>query len=203
MKISSVAMLSVHTCPVAALGGKKTGPAKALEPIEIFPFLDEFTANVISYQRQHQTRYDLIHAHYWLSGLVGLKLKIAWKIPLTQTFHTLGLVKQRFMPDLTEPPTRIAAEKQLVKMVNRILAFTADEVNHLQNSYGADPGKITVIPPGVDVNRFRPIASLPAKTKIKIPRTRRLILFVGRLDPIKRVEVLLKAFKRVNRRRIH
>ena len=246
-KLKSVAILSVHTCPVAALGGKKTGgmnvyvrdlarelgrkgikvdiftrcesldspevrrlgpnvsvihipsgPAKTLAPMEIFSFLPEFTANVISFKLQHQTNYDLIHAHYWLSGLVGLKLKTAWKIPLVQTFHTLGLVKQRFLPGLTEPPTRIAAEKQLVRRVDRILAFTADEVDHLKNLYGADPGKIIVIPPGVDVNRFRPIDSLAAKTKIKIPRNRRLILFVGRLDPIKRVEILFSAFKQID-----
>src|SRR3989338_2693746 len=181
-KLKSVAILSVHTCPVAALGGKKTGgmnvyvrdlarelgrkgikvdiftrcesldspevkrlgpnvnvihipsgPSKTLAPMAIFSFLPEFTANVMNFKRRHQTHYDLIHAHYWLSGLVGLKLKTAWKIPLIQTFHTLGLVKQRFLPGLTEPPTRIAAEKQLVTRVDRILAFTADEVDHLQN----------------------------------------------------------------------
>lgn len=244
-------MLSVHTCPVAALGGKKTGgmnvyvrelagelgrrgirvdiftrcesldspevkrlgpnvnvihipsgPAKTLEPMEISSFLPEFTANVINYKLEQQTHYDLIHAHYWLSGLVALKLKTAWKIPIVQTFHTLGLVKQRFLPGLTEPLSRITAEKQLVRQVDRILAFTADEVGYLHNLYGADLGKISVIPPGVDVNRFRPISALPAKTKIKIPRNRRLILFVGRLDPVKRVEVLLSAFKRINNQMI-
>ncbi|MBI2309402.1 glycosyltransferase [Candidatus Collierbacteria bacterium] len=245
-KLKSIAILSVHTCPVAALGGKKTGgmnvyvrdlarelghkgikvdiftrcesldspevrrlgpnvnvihipsgPSKTLAPLEIFSFLPEFTANVMNFKRQHQTNYDLIHSHYWLSGLVGLKLKTAWKIPLVQTFHTLGLIKQRFLPGLTEPLARISAEKQLVKKVDLIVAFTADEVDHLQNLYGADPEIITVIPPGVDVNRFRPIPGLAAKTKIKIPQSRRLILFVGRLDPVKRVEVLLSAFKQI------
>lgn len=246
-KLNSIAILSVHTCPVAALGGKKTGgmnvyvrdlarelgrkgikvdiftrceslnspevkrlgpnvnvihipsgPSKTLEPIEIFSFLPEFTANVIKYQRRRQTHYDLIHANYWLSGLVGLKLKFIWKIPLVQTFHTLGLVKQRFLPGLAEPPARIIAEKQLVKQVDRILAFTADETGHLQNLYAADPAKITAIPPGVDANRFHPISGLAAKTKIKIPLDRRLILFVGRLDPVKRVEILLSAFKQID-----
>lgn len=245
-------MLSVHTCPVAALGGKKTGgmnvyvrdlarelgrrnlkldiftrcesldapevarlgsnvnvihipsgPAKTLEPMEILPFLDEFTANVVSFQRQHQARYDLIHAHYWLSGLVALKLKTDWKIPAVQTFHTLGLVKQRFLPGLTEPPARIAAENLLVSRVDRILAFTTDEVSYLHDLYGADPSKISIIPPGVDVNRFRPIAVNQAKAKIGISPRRRLILFVGRLDPIKRIEVLLEAFSQINRWQIH
>lgn len=251
MKISSVAMLSVHTCPVAALGGKKTGgmnvyvrdlarelgrkgirvdiftrcesvdapevarlgpnvnvihipsgPVKTLEPMEIFPFLDEFTANVISYQRQHQAHYDLIHAHYWLSGLVALKLKTNWKIPPVQTFHTLGLVKQRFLPGLTEPQARITAENLLVSRVDRILAFTTDEVGYLHNLYGADSGKISIIPPGVDVNRFHPIAVNQAKAKIGISPQRRLILFVGRLDPIKRVEILLSAFKEIDDPRV-
>ena len=241
--LKSIAILSVHTCPVAALGGKKTGgmnvyvrdlarelgrkgikvdiftrcesldspeirrlgpnvnvihipsgPAGTLTPMEIFPYLPEFTANVIKYQRQHRTQYDLIHAHYWLSGLVGLKLKTVWKIPLVQTFHTLGLVKQRFLPGLTEPPTRINAEKQLVRRVDRILAFTADEADHLQNLYGASLKKITVIPPGVDIKRFRPVPVKSAKDKIGIPPKQRLVLFVGRLDPIKRVEILLSAF---------
>jgi len=220
-KLKSIAILSVHTCPVAALGGKKTGgmnvyvrdlarelgrqgimvdiftrceslnspevrrlglninvihipsgPSKTLTPMAIFSNLSEFTANVMNFKRRHQTRYDLIHSHYWLSGLVGLKLKTAWKIPLVQTFHTLGLIKQRFLPGLTEPLARISAEKQLVKKVDLIVAFTADEVDHLRNLYGADPEIITVIPPGVDVNRFRPIPGLAAKTKIKIPQSR-------------------------------
>lgn len=246
-ELKSLALLSVPTCPVGALGGKKTGgmnvyvrdlarelgrkgirvdiftrcesldapevrrlganvrvihipsgPAKTLAPLEILPYLPEFTANVMNFKRQHQPGYDLIHAHYWLSGLVGLKLKTAWKIPLVQTFHTLGLVKQRFLPGLKEPQARIIAENLLVSRVDRILAFTADEVGHLQNLYAADPVKISVIPPGVDVNRFRPIAVKQAKAKIGISPSRRLILFVGRLDPVKRIEVLLTAFKRID-----
>ena len=242
MSLSSVCMLSVHTCPIAALGGKKTGgmnvyirdlarelgnrnihvdiftrceakdtaevkrlgpnvnvihipsgPAKALDPINIYPHLDEFTANVLVYAEKNQVKYDLIHAHYWLSGLVGLKLKQQWHIPLLQTFHTLGKVKETFLPNHQEPLTRLASEKTLVQTVDHILAFTPEEQQHLVSLYSTLPKKISLIPPGIDTNRFKPIPQAEAKAHLGISKDQQLLLFVGRLDPIKGIETLLQA----------
>lgn len=237
-QLKSVCLLSVHTCPIAALGGKKTGgmnvyirdlarelgarkisvdiftrceskhepeikrlgknvnvihipsgPAKTLDPINIYPHLDEFIDNVLKYQHE----YDLIHSHYWLSGAVGIELRAQWKVPLLQTFHTLARVKEQFMTNHHEPPERLSAEQILVNTVDHILAFTPDERLHLQHLYQTNPDKITIIPPGVDTNRFKPIPQNKAKTKLGISPATKMLLFVGRLDPIKGLENLLQA----------
>lgn len=240
-QLKSLAILSIHTCPYAALGGKKTGgmnvyirelarhlgnlgvsvdiftrceaphashtrhlgpnvnvihvpsgPAKTLDPINIYPHLDEFTANVLAYQKKHKQAYGLIHAHYWLSGLVALSLKDYWHIPVLQTFHTLAKVKEKFIP-IQEPSTRHQAEIDLVKKVDHILGFTPDDRDYLIDLYRAKPNKITLIPPGIDTTKFKPIPQALAKQHLGIAATDRLLLFVGRLDPIKGLATLLKA----------
>ncbi len=261
--IKSICLLSVHTCPVAALGGKKTGgmnvyirdlarelgargikvdiftrceskdatevsrlgpnvqvihipsgPSKTLDPINIYPHLKEFTRNVLAYQEKTKHRYDLIHSHYWLSGLVALSLRNSWHIPILQTFHTLFKVKQLFSPiypanqratlsgAIYQPksdinPNELAirpnAEEKLIVKVNHILAFTPDEKHHLVKLYAASPQKISLIPPGIDIHRFHPIHKTQAQTKIGLKTNHRLLLFVGRLDPIKNLETLLTA----------
>ncbi len=180
-----------------------SGPAKTLDPINIYPHIDEFVGNVLAYQQKTKTTYDLIHANYWLSGLVGLKLKQKWsanrRIPLIQTFHTLARVKEQFMDNLHEPKERISAETTLVNQADHILAFTPDERTHLKHLYQAEEEKITLIPPGVDTNRFKPIPQAEAKTHLGISQNQQLLLFIGRLDPIKGIETLLQALADLER----
>jgi D-inositol-3-phosphate glycosyltransferase len=120
--------------------------------------LDEFVEGVEAYRIAGGFDYDLIHAHYWLSGAVGLVLRDRWSVPLVQMFHTLGHLKNdatRASSD-REPAVRIDEEARIVGAVDRIVAATTVERTHLVQHYGADPSRIAVIPCGVDTNLFLP-----------------------------------------------
>jgi D-inositol-3-phosphate glycosyltransferase len=239
----SVAMLSVHTCPLAALGGKETGgmnvyvrqvarelgrmgvhvdvftrsqnstiprvvelgpgarvvhlPAGPEAPIPreaVHRHLDEFAAGVEGFAREHGIRYDLIHSHYWLSGVAGLRLREAWGAPLVQMFHTLGRLKNAVAqsPAELEPSLRIDEEARIVATADRIVAASVVERAHLVWYYGARTDRISVIPCGVDTDLFQPMDPAKAKDLLELPPDP-LLLYVGRLQPIKGLETLLEA----------
>jgi len=250
-----VAMLSVHTCPLAALGGKETGgmnvyvrelarelarmrvaadiftrsqnpsiprvsaigdgvrvvhlPAGPEAPMareRVHDHLDEFVDGVEEFRADHGLDYDLIHAHYWLSGAVGLTLRERWGVPLVQMFHTLGRLKN----DATrngaehEPALRIAEESRIVGAADRIVAATVVERAHLAGHYGADPTRIAVIPCGVDTELFTPGDPAAARAALGLDDRPRL-LYVGRIAPIKGLETLLDGMARLRAggRRVH
>jgi D-inositol-3-phosphate glycosyltransferase len=156
--------------------------------------LDAFADEVDGWRLDRGLEYDVIYAHYWLSGAVGLTLHRRWGVPLVQMFHTLARLKNaaaRSSADL-EPALRIAAEAELVGAVDRIVAATAVERQYLIREHGADAGRITVVPCGVDTDLFRPGAAAEARRALALD-DRPLILYVGRLAPIKGVETLLDA----------
>jgi D-inositol-3-phosphate glycosyltransferase len=246
MRIQRLAMLSVHTCPLAMLGGKKTGgmnvyvrdltrelvrqgievdvytrqqglcdphdaellgaggrvihipagPTAALASVDHLPVLPEFTRNVLAFASGEGLSYDLIHSHYWLSGLVAEQLQDAWGgPPMVQMFHTLGLMKNRVaLHDRDrEPSIRIDKELEVMASADRIVAATPAEQAQLQWLYGANGGKVVVIPPGVDVERFHPIGLAEARQKVGVPAEDRMILFVGRIEALKGIDTLLRA----------
>jgi D-inositol-3-phosphate glycosyltransferase len=144
-------------------------------------------------------QYDLIHAHYWLSGLAGQKLKDAWGVPMLQMFHTLGLIKQQIgrTPEEREGEDRIKGEKRAMRSADRIIASTQSEKNQLETLYDLNPQKISVIPPGVNVHHFYPIPQDEAKGAIGISAADRMALFVGRIEPLKGVDTLIRAMAHV------
>ena len=239
-------MLSVHTCPLAMLGGKKTGgmnvyvrdfsrelarrgiqvdvftrsqddcipsishdlgygarvihiPAGPQEPIpvaDIINYLDEFAAGVLQIAKEEQLHYDLIHSHYWLSGLVAEKLRNAWPYaPIVQMFHTLGHMKNRVAVDDSERVSqeRIAGERHILEIADRIVVATPAEQAQLHWLYGSRAGKEIVIPPGVDLDRFHAIPKEEAKARVGIPAEHRNIMFVGRIEPLKGIDTLLQS----------
>ena len=243
----SIAMLSVHTCPLAALGGKETGgmnvyvrqtarelgrmglhvdvftrsqnatiprvvelgpgarvihlPAGPEAPMPreaLHRHLDEFTAGVEGFARQYDIRYDLIHAHYWLSGVAGLSLRERWGTPLVQMFHTLGRLKNAVAqsPGELEPSLRIEEEARIVAQADRLVAGNVVERAHLVWYYGARADRIRVIPCGVDTELFQPMDPAKAKDLLELPPDP-LLLYVGRLQPIKGLETLLEAMTAV------
>jgi D-inositol-3-phosphate glycosyltransferase len=174
------------------------GPEAPMARERIRDHLDEFVDGVESFRIAGGFDYDLIHAHYWVSGAIGLVLRDRWSVPLVQMFHTLGHLKNDVTRDALhhEPAVRIDEEARIVGAVDRIVAATTVERNHLVQHYGADPGRIAVIPCGVDTNLFMPGDQAAARAALGLDDQPRL-LYVGRLAPIKGLETLLDAMARL------
>lgn len=240
-----VAMITVHTGPLAALGGDKTGgmnvyvrdlsralarmglrvdiftraaedqpqisyalgdgvrvihvqagPRHTIPLGEVSRHLGAFVDGVARFAASEGIGYHLIHSHYWLSGLVGEQLRRRWGgVPLVHMFHTLGHMKNLVAQHEHEraPQERLAGECRVVEMADCLVAPTPAERAQLVNYYGADPAKIVVLPPGVDLRRFRTIEKEEAKASLDLPRTRSDIVFTGRIEPLKGVDTLLHA----------
>ncbi|MCJ7514881.1 MAG: glycosyltransferase, partial [Dehalococcoidia bacterium] len=134
----------------------------------------------------------LIHSHYWLSGLIGKQLQALWHVPHAVMFHTLGAIKNRLGIGEYEPELRIESEREVISHCDRIIASTTGETEDLVKLYGASPDKITVIPCGVNLDLFQPIDKETARRELGLDH-QKVILFVGRMDPLKGLEQLLTA----------
>jgi D-inositol-3-phosphate glycosyltransferase len=165
---------------------------------ELAAYIPQFVSGIQKFAQGKCIHYDLIHSHYWMSGLAGLDLKSAWGVPVIHMFHTLGLMKNRVAqsPGEIEGEYRITGERKVLEGADRIVSATPAELAQLQWLYGADTGKIVVTPPGVDLSRFYPIPSDEAKAYIGVPPEVRMLLFVGRIEPLKGLDVLLEAIGR-------
>ncbi len=241
--MTRVALLSVHTCPLAALGGKETGgmnvyvrelgrelgrlgfgvdvftrsqdptvprvvplgdgarvvhleagPARPLPRPALVAHLDTFVEGVEDFGREEEIEYALIHSHYWLSGLVALELRRRWGAPVIQMFHTLGAVKNAVArtAEEREPEVRLTAETRIAAEADRLVAANPVERAQLVWHCRADAARVAVIPCGVDVELFRPRDPAGARARLGLA-AERVLLFVGRLAPIKGLETLLRA----------
>ncbi|MBC7258251.1 MAG: glycosyltransferase [Chloroflexi bacterium] len=239
-----VAMISVHTSPLATLGGKEAGgmnvyvrdlsrelalrgmavdvftrqqspdvsrvrefapnarvihlpagPPAPYDKHKLFQHLPEFTQALARFAEQERISYSLLHSHYWLSGWVAHELRRQWPIPLVHMFHTLGHMKNAVAaaPEEMETDLRIQTEGQIMHWADCLVAASPLEKAQMAWLYGAAPAKIRVIPAGVDTERFHPIPVEVAKAHIGIPQERKLILFVGRIEPLKGIETLFRA----------
>jgi len=139
--------------------------------------------------------YDLVHSHYWLSGQVGWLAADRWQVPLVHTMHTMARVKnaQLAQGDTPEPIGREIGEAQVVEAADRLVANTAGESMELIDLYGADPRKVRIVFPGVDLELFTPGDMTEARARVGMPQDARVLLFVGRIQPLKAPDVLLKA----------
>jgi D-inositol-3-phosphate glycosyltransferase len=177
------------------------GPESPLPKIELKKYIPEFIAGINQFANSKAIHYDLIHSHYWLSGLAAKDLSSQWNTPIIHMFHTLALLKNRIAktPEELESNIRVEGEKQVVSIANKIIAATENEKQHLINLYAAPEEKITVIPPGVDITRFYPIPPEEAKEFIGIPKDERMLLYVGRIEPLKGIDILIKAIAQLRR----
>nr|WP_185992496.1 D-inositol-3-phosphate glycosyltransferase [Janibacter cremeus] len=139
--------------------------------------------------------YDLAHSHYWLSGQVGWLVAERWQVPLVHTMHTMARVKNRQLAedDVPEPPGREIGEAQVVDIADRLIANTLQEGDELIEYYDADPDKVQVVPPGVDLTTFAPGDRDDARSRIGLPQDAVVLLFVGRIQPLKGPHVLVRA----------
>ncbi|MBK8984700.1 MAG: glycosyltransferase [Chloroflexi bacterium] len=178
------------------------GPEKPIPVAEVNDYLDEFTSGILAFAAQEGIHYDLIHSHYWLSGLVAEKLRDAWGVPIVHMFHTLGQMKNRVALDDAEraPQERLDGEQHVIQIADRLIAATPAEEAQLNWLYNADMRKVRVISPGVDLQRFNPIPKQIAKKQIGIPPNDKNIIFAGRIEPLKGIDTLLCAIALIQKR---
>ncbi|HEU5469794.1 MAG TPA: D-inositol-3-phosphate glycosyltransferase [Actinophytocola sp.] len=172
------------------------GPFEGLGRHELPAQLCAFTAGVLRAEARHEPGYyDLVHSHYWLSGQVGWLARERWGVPLVHTAHTLARVKNAALAagDTPEPRTREIGEQQVVDEADRLVANTAVEAGQLVRLYDAAPDKVRAVAPGVDLELFRPGDRAAARAALGIPVGAVVLVFVGRIQPLKAPDVLLRA----------
>jgi D-inositol-3-phosphate glycosyltransferase len=170
------------------------GPEIPLPKDMLAAFIPEFVANILAFAANKGFQYDLIHSHYWMSGIAAEQLRAAWGAPIVHMFHTLGHMKNRIAGlGEVEGDYRITGEKRVLAAADRLIAATPAELAQLQWLYGCDTSKISIIPPGVDLTHFYPIRKEEAREYAGIPLNDRNILFVGRVEPLKGIDTLLQS----------
>jgi len=168
--------------------------------LAVYPRVDDYANALIQFSTDEQKTYDLIHSHYWLSGLVGSQLRTEWNIPHVIMFHTLGAVKNNTDVGYREPGCRISSEKTLVHSSQKIVAPTEKEKNDTIRYYDADPESISVIPCGVDQALFKPVDGKHARRKLGYGNDEKMILYVGRVEPLKGIERIIGALAQLKER---
>jgi D-inositol-3-phosphate glycosyltransferase len=153
-----------------------------------------FASQIGAFAESAGIQYDLLFSHYWLSGEVACMLRPQLATGWAHVAHTLGLVKNRSLASgaRPEPPLRIRIEGEIAQQADLLLASTPEEADELINSYGARSDRVSVVPPGVDLATFRPLDRDEARRKIGY-NGGPLLLFVGRLERLKGVEIAIHA----------
>ncbi len=170
----------------------RAGEDKDIHKLAVYSHLPDFACNLESFRKHNSLRYDLVFSHYWLSGWVGEYLQQWWDVPHITMFHTLGAVKNTIGIGEDEPELRIEAERHLARNCHRIIATTEKEKEELIRHYGASPERVSVIPCGVNLDLFQSRDKETAKHQLGFG-DEKLILFVGRIEPLKGIDQLLEA----------
>jgi D-inositol-3-phosphate glycosyltransferase len=177
-----------------------SGPYEGLDKNDLPAQLCAFTNGVMRVEAAHEPGYfDLVHSHYWLSGQVGWLAKERWGVPLVHSMHTMAKVKNASLAegDTPEPTSRVIGEAQVVDNADRLIASTVDEARQLIDLYDADPARVRTIAPGVDLDVFTPGDPVAARRRLGLEPDAVVLLFVGRIQPLKAPDVLLRAAARL------
>ncbi|MER5828840.1 D-inositol-3-phosphate glycosyltransferase, partial [Streptomyces mirabilis] len=188
---------TVELAPGVLVRHVDAGPYEGLAKEDLPAQLCAFTHGVMQAWAGHRPGYyDLVHSHYWLSGHVGWLAAERWGAPLVHAMHTMAKVKNAALAegDTPEPAARVIGETQIVRAADRLIANTSEEADELARHYEAEPGKVAVVHPGVNLDRFRPAdGRAAARARLGLPQDALIPLFAGRIQPLKAPDVLLRA----------
>ena len=179
------------------------GPFEGLGKGDLPAQLCAFTSGVLRAEAMREPgHYDVIHSHYWLSGQVGWLAKERWGVPLVHSAHTLAKVKNALLADgdQPEPTARVIGEEQVVDAADRLIAATPAEARDLVDLYDADPAQVVTVSPGVDLDRFTPGNAAAARRRLGLAPDAVVLLFVGRIQPLKAPDVVLRTAAELVRR---
>ena len=186
----------VKVAPGVLVRNVVAGPFEGLDKYDLPTQLCAFTAGVLRAEATHEPGYyDIVHSHYWLSGQVGWLARDRWAVPLVHTAHTLAAVKNAALADgdSPEPPLRAVGEQQVVDEADRLIVNTEHEAQQLVSLHHADPARIDVVHPGVDLEMFTPGDKGAARAALGLAIDEPMLAFVGRIQPLKAPDVLLRA----------
>ncbi len=169
----------------------KAGPLDTAKE-DLFNYIPAFIRELYDFQRSEETRYDVIHSHYWLSGRVGMSLSREWNVPHATTFHTLAKTKLRARAGEREPQLRQDIEALVMSDADGIIVSTEEEKHDVVSLYKAPAHKVDVIPAGVNLDMFSPVEQDYARRELGIEEEN-VILYVGRIEPLKGIDILLRA----------
>jgi D-inositol-3-phosphate glycosyltransferase len=238
--MKSIALLSLHGCPVARLGERDTGGmnvyllqvarelgrtgvqvdvyTRSHDPADpqvielgenarvvhiraggfeerkenLYGVIPEFLANLDTFQQEEGVSYDIVHSHYWLSGRAGIELSRKWGVPHVATFHTLARLKMQARVGEHESSLRVETETDVLNSVDGVVVSTDAEATEIARLYNVSPSRVEVIAPGVDLELFRPTDVQGARDDLGVKEDN-VVLYVGRLEPLKGVDILVKA----------
>lgn len=179
------------------------GPFEGLTKTELPGQLCVFAREVLRTEAAHPVgHYDAVHSHYWLSGQVGALARDRWGVPLVHSMHTMAKVKNEALAegDTPEPQARVIGEEQVVDAADLLVANTDLEAKQLINLYDAHAGRVEVVHPGVDLDIFRPRERADVRRELGLPVDADVLLFAGRIQPLKGPDVLLRAVAELLRR---
>ena len=156
----------------------------------LYPYLPSYLDEMYRFSQNEGLHYNVVHSHYWLSGWLGRKAAQRWGIPHVVTFHTLAKIKMQARPGERESPLRSDVEGELIASARLIIASSPHEREAVVRLYGAHDDNIRVVPCGVDLSLFRPLDIDEARQRLGL-NGERIILYVGRIEPIKGLGLLL------------
>ena len=176
------------------------GPPEQISKNDLFQYLPDFAAEMALFALRDGVRYDVVHAHYWLSGWVAQLVKRYWSVPFSFMFHTSAHMKNAVShQDFQESAQRAEIERKVVRLADSIIAGNPGEAADLIWRERADSGKICTIPPGVDTGLFHPYDRSACREELGLSNNDNVVAFVGRIDPIKGIDTLLAATQHLQR----
>ena len=169
------------------------GPVEFVPRDQGFQYLPEFVDQLIKFQKEARIKYDLVHTNYWLSGWVGMQLNIRQGTKQVHTYHSLGIIKYNTIKNIPLVASqRLIVEKELLETAERIVATSPQEQEHMR-SLVSQKGKIDIIPCGTDIQKFGSVEKQAARVLLGIAPEAKVVLYIGRFDPRKGIETLVRA----------